>query len=82
MGKAYNNLIPFSQMPPERHRELSVRGGKASGVARRAKRQRIEDAKVLEKAREETWQDTITLLHQIGEIVRQERTELQHELMK
>ena len=31
-----NNLIPFNQMPPEQHRELSKRGGIASGKKRKA----------------------------------------------
>ena len=31
------NLIQFDAMPPERHRELSARGGVASGEARRKK---------------------------------------------
>ena len=37
--KHYNteNLIQFDEMPPERHRELSARGGIASGEKRRAK---------------------------------------------
>ena len=45
------NLIPFTCMDEARHRELSVRGGKASGAARRAKRDRIEAAKAVEIAR-------------------------------
>ena len=32
------NLIPFDKMPPERHRELSAKGGQASGEARRRAR--------------------------------------------
>lgn len=31
-----NNLIPFNQMPPEQHRELSKRGGIASGKKRKS----------------------------------------------
>ena len=34
----YENLITFADMPPERHRELSARGGVASGISRRKKR--------------------------------------------
>lgn len=45
------NLIPFTCMDEARHRELSVKGGKASGAARRAKRDRIEAAKAQEIAR-------------------------------
>jgi len=33
------NLIPFSELPKDRHRELSQRGGLASGAARRRKRE-------------------------------------------
>jgi len=32
------NLIPFDAMSSERHRELSARGGRASGEARRNKK--------------------------------------------
>ena len=28
------NLIPFDKMPPEQHKELSRRGGVASGITR------------------------------------------------
>ena len=31
------NLIQFNQMPVDQHRELSARGGRASGEARRRK---------------------------------------------
>lgn len=31
------NLIQFDEMPPERHRELSAKGGRASGEAKRRK---------------------------------------------
>ena len=36
-----DNLVPFSAMSKERHRELSAKGGRVSGAARRAKRDRI-----------------------------------------
>ena len=39
-----DNLVPFSAMSRERHRELSAKGGRASGAARRAKRDRIRQA--------------------------------------
>ena len=37
------NLTPFNLMDPERHRELSRKGGRASGAARRrrARKRRI-----------------------------------------
>lgn len=34
------NLIPFTKRTPEEHRELSRKGGIASGVARRQKKER------------------------------------------
>ena len=33
-----DNLTPFDEMPPERHRALSAKGGVASGIAWRRKR--------------------------------------------
>lgn len=41
-----DNLRPFNTMPPEEHRALSVKAGIASGAARRAKRERINQAKL------------------------------------
>ena len=32
-----HNLIPFDKMSPEQHRELSARGGRASGETKRRK---------------------------------------------
>ena len=37
MGKGKSNLKRFDEMPPERHRELSARGGIRSGEVRRGK---------------------------------------------
>lgn len=51
------NLVPFTCMDEARHRELSVKGGKASGAARRAKRERINAAKIAEIARVEAERD-------------------------
>lgn len=39
------NLVPFNAMTAELHRELSRRGGIASGRARRAKREEVARAK-------------------------------------
>jgi hypothetical protein len=55
------NLTPFNQMPAELHRELSARGGRASGAARRAKRERIEQAKATQRAESEILQEQIEL---------------------
>lgn len=58
------NLIPFNAMPEERHRELSRRGGKASGAARRAKRKQIEEAKARAIAEKEMRRAAPYLLQQ------------------
>lgn len=59
-----DNLKPFNTMPPERQRELSRRGGKAGGAARRAKRERIEQEKAAQKAENELFRDSLQLLHE------------------
>ena len=41
MGKL-ENLRPFNTLPPEQLREISRKGGKASGAARRRKRDMVE----------------------------------------
>lgn len=41
MGKL-ENLRPFNTLPPEQRREISRKGGKASGAARRKKRDMVE----------------------------------------
>ena len=41
MGK-FENLRPFNTLPPEQLREISRKGGKASGAARRRKRDMVE----------------------------------------
>ena len=41
-----DNLRPFNTMPPEEHRAIAVKAGIASGAARRAKRERINQAKI------------------------------------
>ncbi len=46
-AKGYSeNLIPFNAMSKDQHLAISSRGGKASGAARRAKREMINLAKV------------------------------------
>ena len=44
------NLKPFNTMPPDVQRELSRRGGLASGAARRAKRDRIIELAIEKQA--------------------------------
>lgn len=54
-----HNLTPFSEIPPERHRELSAKGGIASGVKRRERRdlrQRLEKALLREAVANEVCQ--------------------------
>ena len=46
MGSGLDNLRPFNTMSPEEHRAIAVKAGIASGVARRAKRERINQAKI------------------------------------
>ena len=41
MGKL-ENLRPFNTLPPEQLREISRKGGKASGAARRKQRDMVE----------------------------------------
>ena len=40
--KSYLNLTPFNEMDKETHKAISSRGGKASGEARRRKKQQRE----------------------------------------
>ena len=51
MGKL-ENLRPFNTLPPEQLREISRKGGKASGAARRRKRCMVE-AELVELCAEE-----------------------------
>ena len=41
-----DNLRPFNTMTPEERRAIAVKAGIASGAARRAKRERINQAKI------------------------------------
>ena len=58
MANRLDNLRPFGMMSPEQHKAISSKGGKASGAARRAKRDRIraEEAKIIA---ERTMEDEI-----------------------
>lgn len=64
------NLIPFHTMPKDLHRELSRRGGKASGESRRAMRQRIEAEKAIQKAASELYLDNVHLLAECSRLLR------------
>lgn len=67
------NLKPFNTMTAEQHRELSRRGGQASGAARRAKRDRIEAAKAEQIADNELWRASFQMLHEAARMVKQSR---------
>ena len=58
MANKLDNLRSFGTMSPEQHKAISSKGGKASGAARRAKRDRIraEEAKIIA---ERTMEDEI-----------------------
>jgi hypothetical protein len=64
------NLIRFDQMTPERHRELSARGGVASGQTRRERRRAIEARKVERAAESETLTDLIQLFKALAVVKR------------
>ena len=63
------NLIPFDAMPEDRHRELSRRGGKASGEARRAKKKRIAEAKVAQAADHELFRDSVDIMRECAKLL-------------
>lgn len=56
------NLRPFNTMTPEQRREISQKGGKASGAARRAKRERINAEKAAIWAQKEQRHDEISFI--------------------
>ena len=68
---ANTNLKPFNAMNAERHRQLSSKGGKASGAARRAKRERINAAKAEKIADNELFRDCMAMLHEAARIMKQ-----------
>lgn len=57
------NLKPFNTLPAERHRELSKKGGVASGMARRAKRAQIDAEKTAQAANHELYHDCVEMLY-------------------
>ena len=64
------NLIPFNKLPADRHRELSQKGGRASGTARRARRERIEAAKIAQTADHELYRDSVELLRESAKLLK------------
>lgn len=68
--RQYNtqNLKPFNTMTAEEHRELSRRGGIASGKRRREQRQYIEECKLQDKAHREQDRESIELLYKTAKM--------------
>ena len=64
------NLIPFSELPKDRHRELSRLGGLASGAARRRKREAIQKAKIEQAADHELFSSALDLMSQCAKLIR------------
>lgn len=64
------NLIPFNTLSADRHRELSQRGGKASGAARRAKRKRIDAEKAAQAANHELYRDSLDLMRECAKLLK------------
>lgn len=64
------NLRPFNTLSAERHRELSQRGGKASGAARRAKRERIKQEKVAQAAKHELYRDSLEIMAECAKLMK------------
>ena len=64
------NLRPFNTLPPDRHRVLSQKGGKASGAARRAKRERIESEKVAQAANHQLYRDSIDIMRECAKMLK------------
>lgn len=59
------NLKPFNTLSADKHRALSRRGGKASGAARRAKRERITRLKEERAAELDLISECVKLLKKI-----------------
>lgn len=64
------NLIPFNTLPADRHRVLSQKGGKASGTARRAKRERIEAEKAAQAANHELYRDSLDIMRECAKLLK------------
>ena len=64
------NLIPFNALSADRHRELSQKGGKASGAARRAKRERIEAEKAAQAVNHELYRDSLDIMRECAKLLK------------
>lgn len=64
------NLIPFNELSKDRHREISRRGGLASGATRRRKRAAIQKAKIEQAANHELYHDAFDLISQCAKLLR------------
>ena len=63
------NLILFSELPKDRHRELSRQGGIASGAARRRKRAAVQKAKIEQAADHELFSSALDLMSQCAKLL-------------
>lgn len=68
------NLQPFSMMDKDRLREISRRGGVASGAARRQKRDRINEAKINRAADEALFREGLAMISTVSKLVAEYRT--------
>ena len=64
------NLKPFDTLSADLHRELLRRGGKASGEARRKKRERIEAAKIAQVADHELFKDSLDIMRECAKLLK------------
>ena len=64
------NLRPFNQMSLEERRAISIKGGKASGAARRRRRQMIEANKAELRAEEELRDGAIAELRDFARCIK------------
>lgn len=64
------NLVPFSELPKDRHKELSRKGGIASGAARRRKREAIEKAKIEQAANHELYSSALDIMSECAKLLR------------
>lgn len=67
------NLKPFNTLLADRHKELSQKGGIASGAARRAKRERIEREKAVQAANHELFRDSLDVLAECARLLKHTR---------
>lgn len=64
------NLRPFNTLPADRHRELSRKGGVASGEARRAKRDLVEREKIVRAADHALYKDSLDIMAECAKLLK------------